>query len=172
LTRSQVFGFDPKEVVCTLTQRRLGSRHRHPGGKRSKVDALEGLPGAGPEESEVSALARQAAGARGAVAGAAGQPAGLLPPPRRGLRGALTDQKASHAACGNAGDIFSAEEELATRCTAVDRQPNACPADRDPPIQSLSRCSQPSRGSTGPFAPWLFLLRSPLPCQTHCLTPR
>jgi len=151
-----------------LTPRTLVSRHRHPGGRRSKVGALEGLLGAGLEESEVSALARQAGEAREAVAGAAG----LLPPPRRGLRGALTDQKASHAACGNAGDIFSAEEELETRCTVVDRQPNACPADRGLPTQSRSRCSQPSRGSTGLFAPWLFLPHSPLPCRTHCLTPR
>ena len=28
-----------------------------------------------------------------------------------------------HAAYGNADDIFSAEEELETRCTAVGRQP-------------------------------------------------
>jgi len=144
------------------------SRHRHPGGRRSKAGASEGLLGAGLEESEVLALARQAGEARGGVAGAAGH----LQQPQRGLRGALTDQKASHAACGNADDIFSAEEELETRCTAVDRQPNACPADQGLPTQSLSRCLQPNRDSTGLFAPLLFLPRSPLPCLTHCLTPR
>jgi hypothetical protein len=154
-----------------LTPRRLASRHRHPGGRRSKVDALEELPGAGLEESEASALARLAGEERGAVAGAAGHP-DLLPPPRRGLRGALTGQRASHAVCGNADDIFSVEEESATRCTDVDHQPNACPADRGLPIQSQSRCSQQSRDSTGPFAPLLFLPRSPLPCRTHCSTPR
>jgi len=76
------------------------------------VDASEGQPGAGLAESEAWAPARPAGEGRGAVAGAAGHPGpGLLPPPRRGLRGALTDQRASHAACGNADDIFSEEEE-------------------------------------------------------------
>ena len=86
-----------------------------------------------------------------------------------------------HAACGNADDIFSLVEESGTRCTDVDRQPayflchilyfiyfyhlyilyfhifvspNACPADRGLQTQSQSRCLQPTRDSTGPFAPW------------------
>ena len=54
------------------------------------MDASEGQPGAGLEESEAWAPARPAGEGQGAVAGA-----GLLPPPRRGLRGALTDQRAS-----------------------------------------------------------------------------
>ena len=58
------------------------------------MGASEGQLGAGLEESEALAPARPAGGERGAVAGAAGQP-GLLPPPRRGLRGALTDRRAS-----------------------------------------------------------------------------
>ena len=57
------------------------------------MDASEGQPGAGLAESEAWAPARPAGEGRGAVAGAAGP--GLLPPPRRGLRGALTDQRAS-----------------------------------------------------------------------------
>ena len=68
-----------------------GNTYRHPGGRRSKAGASEGLLGAGLEESEVLALARQAGEALGGVAGAAGH----LQPPQRGLRGALTDQKAS-----------------------------------------------------------------------------
>ena len=60
------------------------------------MDASEGQPGAGLAESEAWAPARPAGEGRGAVAGAAGHPGpGLLPPPRRGLRGALTDQRAS-----------------------------------------------------------------------------
>lgn len=96
------------------------------------------------------------------------------------------ESKTYHAACGNADDIFSEEEEWATRCTGVDRQPayflvshfiffslftfvyiciyvyishifvspNACPAGRGLQTQSQSRCLQPTRDSTGPFAPW------------------
>jgi len=153
-----------------LTPQRLVSRHHRLGGKRSKVGASEGQLGAGLEESEALAPARPAGGERGAVAGAAGQP-GLLPPPRRGLRGALRDQRASHAACGNAGDIFSSEEGSATHCTGVDRQPNAGPAGRGLLTQTQSRCLLQSQDSTGPFAPLLFLPHSLLPCQTRCSTP-
>jgi len=139
----------------------------------SKADASEVQPGAGLGESKVlapRAIRHQAADeVRGAVAGAAGQ---LRQQPQLGLRGALTDQKASHAVGGNADDIFFAVEESATRCTDVDRQPKACPAVRGLPTQSQSHCSQPNRGSTGLFAPLLFLPRSPLPCQTHCSIPR
>ena len=56
------------------------------------MDASEGQPGAGLAESEAWAPASPAGEGQGAVAGAG---PGLLPPPRRGLRGALTDQRAS-----------------------------------------------------------------------------
>ena len=60
------------------------------------MGASEVQPGAGLAESEAWAPASPAGEGRGAVAGAAGHPGpGLLPPPRRGLRGALTDQRAS-----------------------------------------------------------------------------
>ena len=81
-------------LVMVLFVCHAGGTYRHLEDKRSREDALEEQPGAGLEESEALALARPVGEEQGAVAGAADHP-GLLPPPRRGLRGALTDRRAS-----------------------------------------------------------------------------